>query len=236
MKFNTIILCFTVWASAGILSIFLSIYRSQQEKKLHQQKANYLRQFLFLAEKGKTSGEIVKELYYFFIADKQMRNIMFKAMRLQNTKALDYIYKKIGCGPMKILHGFLLKREGQNRCKPLPEIPEDIVRYFNNLINQWEEDARVAKSQMRSRKLKNTCEIAIFMVVNYYFYMWLKSEISLWIFAIVNTLGVIIFIAPENKKTHWTARGIQGLYQLVSGMGLIINIFIVVSGWLGPVA
>ena len=137
---------------------------------------------------------------------------------------------------MKILHGFLIKREGQNRIKPLPEIPSDIIHYFNDLIEQWEDDYLELQRQIRNRKVKASCEILIFMALNYYLYSWLKTELSLWIFAIVNTIGVIVFILPTNKKTHSFSGGIHGLYQLVSGMGLIINIFTVVAGWLGQVA
>lgn len=236
MKFNTIILCFIVWAIAGLLSIPVAFVRHMQEKREHDQKAIYLRQFLLLAEKGKTSGEIVKELYYFFINDRYMRKLMLKAMKLPDVKTLDYIYSKMGCEPMKILHGFLIKREGQSRKKPLPEIPYDIIHYFNDLIEQWEDEYLELQRHRRIKKVKTTCEVLIFMALNYYLYTWLKTEISLWIFAIVNTIGVIIFILPANKKTHSISGGIHGLYQLVSGMGLIINIITVVAGWLGQVA
>lgn len=236
MKFNTIILCFIVWAIAGFLSVPVAFARHIQEKREHEQKRIYLRQFIFLAEKGKNTGEIVKELYYFFINDRYMRKLMLRAMKLPDVKALDFIYSKIGCEPMKILHGFLIKREGQNRIKPLPEIPCDIINYFNDLIEQWEDDYLELQRQRRNRKVKASCEILIFMALNYYLYSWLKTELSLWIFAIVNTIGVIVFILPTNKKTHSFSGGIHGLYQLVSGMGLIINIFTVVAGWLGQVA
>jgi hypothetical protein len=236
MKFNTIILCFIVWAIAGLLSVPVAVVRYLQEKREHNQKAIYLRQFLFLAENGKTTGEIVKDLYYFFINDRRMRKIMLRAMKLPDGKALDYIYSKIGCEPMKILHGFLIRREGQNRKKPLPAIPDDIIQYFNDLIEQWEYDYLEFQRMRKIRKLKTISEIMIFMILTYYFYRWLNTEISLWIFAAVNTLGVIIFILPTYKKTHSQVGIIQSMYQLVCGIGLIVNIFTVVSEWLGQVA
>ncbi|SHJ61619.1 hypothetical protein [Pseudobutyrivibrio xylanivorans] len=236
MKFNTIILCFIVWAIAGLLSVPVAVVRYLQEKREHNQKAIYLRQVLFLAENCKTTGEIVKDLYYFFINDRRMRKIMLRAMKLPDGKALDYIYSKIGCEPMKILHGFLIRREGQDRKKPLPAIPDDIIQYFNDLIEQWEYDYLEFQRRRKIRKLKTISEIMIFMILTYYFYRWLNTEISLWIFAAVNTLGVIIFILPTYKKTHSQVGMIQSMYQLVSGIGLIVNIFTVVSEWLGQVA
>ncbi|SDI35410.1 hypothetical protein SAMN05421493_11237 [Pseudobutyrivibrio sp. 49] len=236
MKFNTIFLCCTVWAVAGVLAIVFALMGSLKEKRKHSVKMIYLRQFILMAQSGKTSGEIIKELYYFFVGNEPMRKIMLRAMNMPNVKGLDYINRKIGCDPMKILHGFLIKREAQNRSRPLPSIPDDIIQYFIDLTDQWEEDYQETLRLRRQRKIRGTLEICAFMLVNYHLYSWLRTDLSLWIFAIVNTLGVVFFIILENEKTQSPSRGIQGLYHLASGMGLIINIFTVVSGWLGQVA
>lgn len=236
MKFNTFYLCYVVWGVASALSIFLSIWKNHKLKRVHSIQLIYLRQFILLAQSGKTSKDIIRELYYFFVADKVMRKILLRAMNMPNTKGLDYIQKKIGCEPMKILHGFLIKREGQTRNSPLPSIPKDIIQYFNDSVEQWDGDYIEIQCQKRKNKLKGVSEILAFMLLNYYIYSWLRTDLSLWIFAIVNTVGVIFFIILGNEKTHTSARGIRGLYHLVSGMGLIVNIFTIVSGWLGQIA
>ena len=236
MKFNTITLCFLIWATAGILSMFVAVIQRLKAKKEHELKTIYMKQFIFLAERGKTSGDILKELHYLFISEKKLRQILVRAMRMPSAKALDYIYSKIGCEPMKIIHGFVLKRECQDRQKPAGRIPNDIVQYFYELIDSWEVDYKEELSQLKRRRIRAFIEIVTFIGINYFLYNMLKTAISMWIFVIVNTLGVILFIVLDSEKKTHSASGLQGLYQLVSGMGLIINIFIVVAGWLGPVA
>ncbi|MBR5635702.1 MAG: hypothetical protein IKW81_02080 [Pseudobutyrivibrio sp.] len=235
MQFNTISLCLYLWLSAWIVSLLSAIIRSGRQKHDHALKAFYLRQFIELAKQGKTTSEIVRELYYFFINEKRLRIIMLKAMNKPTGKSLDYIYKRIGCEPMKIIHGFAQRREAKSACATPKKIPDDIVKYFYELIDDWEEEYQEAVVEHRKRKLKAALEIGVFMLLSLYIYIWLKTDISLWIFAFVNTLGVIFFIALDNK-THSKANGLQKMYQLANGMGLIINIFIAVAGWLGPVA
>ena len=255
MKFNTISLCFLLWSTVGILSVISAVIRRYQANKEHEQKIIYLNQFIFLAKRGKNTSDILKELYYFFVSDKRMRLVLLKAMRLPAPKALDYLYSKIGCEPMKIIHGFVLKRETQNRDGQPKSIPEDIVQYFYELIEKWEDEYHKQFSILKKRKLRALMEIITMLCINTYLYRWLQIEISLWIFVIVNTLGVILYIVLDNeclvidrknlrsvvarkraeKKTQFPARGLQSLYQLASGMGLIINIFIIVAGWLGPI-
>ena len=255
MKFNTIFLCFLLWSTVGILSVIASALRRYKANKEHELKTIYLNQFIFLAKRGKNTSDIIKELYYFFISNKRMRLILLKAMNLPAPKTMDYLYSKIGCEPMKIIHGFVLKRETQNREGNLKNIPEDIVKYFYELVEKWEEEYQQKLFLLKRRKLKALVEIITMLCINTYLYKWIQIDISLWIFVIVNTLGVILFIVLDNeclvvdkknirsfvgrkgleKKTQFPARGLQSLYQLASGMGLIINIFIIVAGWLGPI-
>jgi hypothetical protein len=234
-----------------------SIIQRIKAKREHELKSVYLKQFIFLAERGKNSGDIIKELYYYFMGDRYFRKVLLKAMRMPPSRALDYIYSYIGCDPMKIIHGFIVKREGQGRDVSLQKIPYNIIQYFYELIEQWEEDYQQKNACMRKRRVKAFLEVILYLCMNFILYLRLGTDICLWIFAIVNTLGVILCIVLDNesyivdlkepegtparrkwmiKKTQAPAKGIQSLYQLVSGMGLIINIFIVVSGWLGPVA
>ena len=93
------------------------------------------------------------------------------------------------------------------------------------------------------------------MLLNLYLYSKLQTEISLVIFVIVNTTGVILFIILDyecciqnevlndgilargigKKKSQPPAAGLQSVFQLLGGLGLIINTITIVDSWLGPI-
>ena len=81
MKLNTFYLCYAVWGVASALSIVLSIWKNHKLKRVHSIQLIYLRQFILLAQSGKTSKDINRELYYFIVADKVMRKILLDKYR-----------------------------------------------------------------------------------------------------------------------------------------------------------
>ena len=256
MKLNIIILCLKLWAVVCFIAFICGIIRSIRAKREHNIQKRYLMQFIFLAERGMDSGDIIRELHYSFINEKRVRKILIKAMRMAPSQGLDYIYQKIGCDPMKIIHGFVLGREKKQGRNQLPKIPKDIISYFNNLIVEWDEKVIHNRIEKNRRTISALLEVIVFILLDLWLYSYIRTDISLMIFGIVNTLGVIMFIIltnegyvvdkkkrerkraskiAEEKKTQ-SSKWLQSMYQMVGGLGLIINIFIIVSEWLVPVA
>jgi hypothetical protein len=113
------------------------------------------------------------------------------------------------------------------------------------------------KKQWKSNILKNHLNLLVkkilFITLNIALYDYLKNELSLGIFIIVNTIGVIFFIIlsyegavvePKShdgklarhfgakKRPHTPATRIKKFYQLVGAMGVIVNISMIAAQFL----
>lgn len=256
MKFNTIIICLVLWGTVCFIAIISGFFKSIRAKKLYSIQMKYLRQFIFLAGRGVNSGNIIRELHCTFIRERRLRKTLIRAMRMPSSQGLELIYQAIGCEPMNVIHKFVLERERRRGKNQLCEIPEDIIKYFNNLVEEWDEKVIHNRKVQNRSNIKAFLEVIVFILLDLVLYSYVQTDLSLMIFAIANTVGVIMFIILTNegyvvdkknrdrklarvngqeKKTR-PVKWIHNLYQLVGGLGLIINIFIIVSEWLGPVA
>ncbi len=260
MQFNKLLLSFILWTVVGFVGAIASFFRRYRLSQEHKTKLCYMQQLLRLAGQGFNMDEILKELYYFFIRNKRLRVVLLRAMGLSTINAYNYIYKKLGCEPMRQIHAYLISRIGRNYEKNNSEqvkLSSETIDCFQKLINEWDDEAITSLKYMKKRKIAIWFEINCMLMSNLFLYYKLQTEISLLTLVIVNTIGVALYIildyeccivdrnkndgklAPwknAKKRTHTPAKGFQYFYQLVGGMGLIINISMFVLEWLGPVA
>ena len=256
MEFNNLSLCLKLWGSVMVLSAVFAFVRHARLKREHLVKKLYMQRFLQFSNKGQSVSMLLKELYYSFMKEKRIRSILLKSMNLEPGKALDYVYTKYGCEPMKLLHDCLLTGQSINVSKDISPISKENSDYIQEQIRKWDEEYVQLELMCKKRKITVYLEIIVLSIINYFVYLRLQTDISFMFFAFVATLGTILDVVLDNecvavdlkshdgklawlkcqKKTHAPARGLQNLFHLVCGMGFIINIFTAVAGWLGPVA
>lgn len=258
MEFNTIILCFILWGFVEFIAILASIFHRITLRQEHIAKKKYMQRLLELSHRGVEPNDLIKELYYSFMGDNRLRIMLLHCLRYQPERAFKYIYSKLGCEPMRVIHNYLIKkisREEFSETRPL--IPIGTMEYLMKEIDKWDADWCHRLKLRKKKKLQALLEKNLIQIIILFLYLSLQTEQSLVIFAIVNTIGVIMFIILDyeccvvdekvdegnlaskkyaKKMSQAVASGVENIYQLVASMGLIINITTVVMNWLGPVA
>ncbi|QFJ53742.1 hypothetical protein [Pseudobutyrivibrio xylanivorans] len=202
-----------------------------------------------IAATGAMPSEILKSLYYTFIDDRFMARILIKAMKRPPSKGFSYVYYHIGCKPMKKLHTYILDRNAVTLGGKAGKMPEDIVKELRAEVDTWSTESAEDYRMSWKKKIEAAIVKNLLLFANLYLYINLKTEISLWIFVFVNTAGVILNIVLDyeccikdrrlgmiKNKTHPPAAGLHIAFQMIGGLGLIINISTAVAGWLGPIA
>lgn len=256
MEFYRMILCIFIWGIAIFASKAMCAVKSMKMKKVHCRKKLYMLRLLDLAGRGLELEQLQKELYYSFVNERFMRRILYRGLQLEPKKAAALVERKMGCRPMQTIHQYLMERCDYIGNKQ-SGIPEDVKKRLLSVIDEWEVEYNDRLKASRYRRIKLLVGEFLVFILNVYMYLALSTSLSLWIFVAVNTIGVILMIVVDYegtlidqydtyigikgrfnryKKSQKTASSVQNLYQLVVGLGLIINITTVAVWWLGPVA
>ncbi|MCR4568225.1 MAG: hypothetical protein K5769_09250 [Pseudobutyrivibrio sp.] len=209
------------------------------------------------------SKELLRELYY-AINDRKTKSIILKAASKQEkifgdeyiSVGFKYIERKLGCSPMYKIHLALANMEIIHGNYP-KKILESFEDEFVDGINIWQTATKLLLKEKGRQRAKALAEKSAILFVNLFLYLKLNREISLLTFVIVNTMGLITFIVLDydcyivdakrrarnpadeikpQKKALAKTKAIRGMYQLVAGLGLIINISIAVNQWLQQAA
>ncbi len=250
MILNNLILCITLWISVQILSLFVALIERRRQLFIASCKKRYLISLLNISKNISSVEDIIRESYYGFSDNRFMRKLLFRALKIEerNKTGFNYIYKRLGCEPMGLIHKYLLeKADGKQG-----PVPEHAREYFLRNIEDWEYLKKRNLGIVKRKRLTLWIEKNIMFIGNLALYYKLQNEWSWGIFILVNTVGVILFIILDyecafvdsftdeinvkkrlrlERKTQ--SQTMLNLYQLVAGLGLIANISIVVSGWLG---
>ncbi|SDB55176.1 hypothetical protein SAMN02910298_02836 [Pseudobutyrivibrio sp. YE44] len=255
MEFNTIFYCLILWAVVILCSSFISALRGLRMKRIHELKKVYMQRVIAIAATGLPTNKLIRELYYSFINEKRLRQILIRAVKRTPEAGFAYINKHLSCEPIMLIHNYLLSREKHLEGKG--EIPKDIIAHFENEIEKWDQEYEETLSSLKKARRKTFIFGLFFTILNLFMYSRIKTGNSLMIYAIVDTIGVIwsiildyecsvvdermragnpAWIKFKKKKTQFLTKGITNVYQLAAGLGLILNITTVVAGWLGPIA
>ncbi len=256
IEFNKVISFVVFSLSVELIAICTATFHKAAINRQHSVKKEYMIRLLNISQKFSSVEDIMKELYYSYMKDRYMSAIMYKALKYrQPKKGLYYIYRKIGCDIMWQLHMFLISRQRDYGDRVGP-ISYSIISDFMRKIDEWDGIYLEKLHALKKRRILVLVEKNIILAANILLYFCFKIDISLVIFIVVNTIGLILFIIldyecciedgkcfarnladkiQQRKKTRLPAHKLYNLYQLVGGMGLIINISIVVARWLGPV-
>lgn len=219
-----------------------------------------MKRLLKLLPKCHDSLDLLRELYYSFSNNKAMQRIIFKAMKYQDRYAgasncpspgFKYIEKKLGCEPMFFIHDYLEKLEidfGDYLTCDYEEFAESTKEH----IALWKTHERKFLKYMQVQRTKLLLEKSVLLFCNLMVYLKYGNDISLLIFAIVNTIGLVVFIildydccvvdskkregnlaSIKKRKKRALAKGkrLNGLYQIAGGMGLIINLTMFMIQW-----
>jgi len=257
MKLNNIYLCFVLWITVGGLASICSIYRRIRAKKKNKLRLAYMNRLMLLAEQNHDVTTLLREVYYGF-NNKLFKHCLFKALLLQE-KAKDkeayaqigfrYIEKKYGCKPMNLIHNYLINEFLKNGKLSTMDYAA-FYNYGEKLINAWKKEELVFNRIMRKELIKGVLWQLFFFNMNIAVYFNFYTEISELILVIVNTIGIVVFIILDYErtfvdvknrdgklaKTFWGKKRalaktirIKSFYQLIGGMGLIINLGLFVS-------
>ena len=254
MQLNNISYSLLIWLVVGGFSALLSFVRAFEMNQKHHLTKLYMQRLLVIASKETSTNKIIKELYYSFINQRQIRSILVRALKGSSREGFEYIYKRIGCYPMKQLHGYLLDRE--KYMDDTGNLSDSTTKHFQDEIEKWDCEYQVILKEMRKIRRHAWINMVVFAFINYLMFIHLNNEYSLLIFAIVNTIGVVNIIILDyecgsvgdripagnsalkmfkKNKTQFLLKSIQGVYQMAVGLGLIYNITTAVAGWLGPI-
>ena len=243
---NKVIIAFAMWFFVEILSLLLFVCRRVRYNRISAARRLYTEKLLDVIIIREDSAELIRELYFCFASSPVLRPILYEALRREENgkDGLLYIYRKLGSEPIRILHQSIRERIF---------ISKNFMGKIHEVIDEWNIIEEENRKLLSKNKYKLMFEKYGLMYLSFKLYDYLRLPISLWIFIVVNTIGVIVFIILEyesvgvdtnisarnpardlkqKNKAHIPARKLQGLYQLAGGMGLIINISIIVTAWL----
>ncbi|WP_177197363.1 hypothetical protein [Pseudobutyrivibrio sp. OR37] len=174
-----------------------------------------------------------------------MQKIILSAMKEGNRAGqLDYIEKKLPCQAITILH--------QNILSPVASA-KNLESTINKQLKLMKLSVKTMEKTLLKNKVRLLIEKTIFMVGNLAMYTYLKNEYSFSIFIIVNSIGVIWFIAMDyesiaavfklqernleelqvrRKKTLAPANTVKKFFTAFASLGLIINISMIAVQYL----
>lgn len=234
MKLNNIQLSVVLWLGAEVISILLTLCHRIKARLRFKWAKLYFGRLLFMAEKGTSYDKMLEEMYVSLGTNKGLKKLIFKALFYQDTeKAFDYMDRKLQCPAISHLQNCLTRNLGAVD-----------LQIFRNEFSEWIEISQKYQKLLHTNRLKLFVEETVLLVANMALYFRVKSETSLLIFIVVNTIGVIIFIVLEydcmaenykkrernlasiiaTKKTLARAVKLKNLYQFTAGLGLIINV------------
>lgn len=248
MKLNILLSCTILWIAVEVISVVISIIRSRKEDRNYRLASLYVKRMLFLLNKSTPKENLLQKLYYSLVATKGNRRlckIILKAIvKGDLTHSFLYIQKVLSYEPVELVNKIVLEKRTESKI---------VVDEVLDSLKLCSEVRKQIKNTLFKNKMKILSEKMFFISANMALLYRLQNEYSLLIFIIVNTIGVILFIVLEAestrvngkvhegklarrkniiKKTHAPAVGLKTLYQLMAGMGLILNISMVVYQFL----
>jgi hypothetical protein len=215
-------------------------------------KELYMNRVLQLLPKCESGDDLLRELYYSFTKEMKLQRLIMQAMKLREKSVsqedyvkigFSYIERKIGCMPMRKLHEELVATElrwGSYSLLDHKEFKETI----KNNIDFWKSEEKRFLILMQRQRTKLLLEKSILLFCNILVYLRYLADISFYVFVIVNTIGLIVFIILDydccvveekkrgKKRALAKSKGLNSLFQLAGGTGLIINLTIFALQWL----
>ena len=157
--------------------------------------------------------------------------------------------KALYCEPIRHLNGYLAHSKER-------KVTKDTIEYFQDQMELWITSRKKLQEHLNTNRLIYIIEKTIFMIANMALYFISRLNITLFIFIVVNTIGVVLFIVLDyecvvvdeefrdrklarnnavEKKTLKPARRMKEIFQTVASLGLIINVTMLVEQYLDKV-
>ncbi len=251
MEFNNLILCIFLWVSVDILTFIVTLLHKKSVRMHVTVKEQYIQRILYFLSKNTPIDDVLKEVLLSIKNtkgyNKYLRKIVFSALKYHDIqKGFKYIETKIGCAPVNEIHRYLMKN--YSRIQDEMVIDKKVLYRLKKEADLWKTNRSIVDKVLKKNRLKYIIEKIILFIINLALYLHLKTDLSLCIFIVVNTISVILFIVLDyesiivdekkrdgklannkkspgvRKKTHLPAFRLKGIFQLVAGMGLILNI------------
>lgn len=232
------------------ISIIAAICHKAKSNRLFRMKQLYFTRMLYLLERGVDRDCLLQECYLNTASSKPLQKILFEAIKLQNpVSGFKYVTKSLYCQPIKILNGYL---SGRNERK----VTIDTIEYFKEQLELWITSREKLQKNLNTNRLIYIIEKTIFMITNLALYFKSRLDITLFIFIVVNTIGLVLFIVldyecvvvDEEFRDRKLARGskiekktlkptirMKEIFQTVASLGLIINVTMLVEQYLDKV-
>ena len=222
MKLNNITYCFILWAFVEAITVFIAVLRRRKEASLMGLIEVYYKRLLYFAEKGLTPEELLQEMLFSFANNRMLHKLLFTALRKGDIyRSFEYIEKVLPCEAIASAHHCLLLQE----------------KIQKQEFELWKSNQQMLKELSTKNRVKTIVEKYIVLLVNLALYLRLNNSFSQSICIIVNTIGVILLIVLElewmvvdGKKRERKLARLLGqknktqIFQLVAGLGLILNI------------
>ena len=247
MNYKSFILTISLWIAVESISFLVFIYRGIQEAKAYQMKKIYIKRLLYFLEKKIPREKLLNELYYSVQNNKGMQKLILEAIKRGSIdNGLTYIENKLGCVPIYNLHKFIL----------CDNVAEDGLKGLYEQLEIWKTERKGVKTAYRKNKIAIVIQCFLFNIAMFLLYFEVKNEITLYISIIVNTISVILLIVLDyegidvdkiindgknatrgqrEKKTLAPAIWLKNSFQIAGCTGLIINIAMIFTHFLGQV-
>jgi hypothetical protein len=216
MKFNNYQLCLILWLLAEVSTFVLEFIRAHKARKMGKMRELYLQRMKYFMQKGIVGEKMLQELYFSLLEsgkNKALCSLIFEGMHFSDAnEGISYIEDKLN-----LFTG-----------------DDSIVDNSKNKINRY---LRKKKLIFRfQRTVVATVTIALFLKYN--------IDITRIIAVVVNTIGVVfqILLDYDYDLENWLrrdgklarknglkipqsqARNLKIMYQLLAGLGVIVNI------------
>ena len=250
MELNNLRLCFALWIGVEAISIFAAFCHKHRSNKAFRMKQLYFNRMLYLMERKVQRESLLQECYLNTASCKALQRLLFKALSLQNPNSgFRYMTKALYCEPVRLLNGYLINSKDR-------KLTQDTLEYFREQLELWITSRKKLQEHLNTNRLIYIIEKTIFMIANLALYFRSRLNITLLIFIVVNTIGVVLFIVLDyecvvvdeefrdrklarnntiEKKTLKPARRMKEIFQTVASLGLIINVTILVEQYLDKV-
>lgn len=242
MSDNYILSCVILWILVEFISFVVFILRRNIEATIYKNKISYINHLLYFLEKNVPKEKIMQELFFSFSSNKKLQKLVMLAMNKGDlNESIPYIERYLWANPIVILHEYMLLKDVDVK------VAKQIV---DNSVKEWKMTREGIKTAYRKNRIKLIVERTILFLSTIALYSYHKNDISLWVFIVVNTIGVILFIVLDyesvnvdgkirdgnlargikaQKKTLAPAVGMKNIFQLAGCMGLIINIAMIAA-------
>ena len=242
MQLNNLALCLILLFLVELISFVVSIFKKYRYRKLVEAKKSYYTKLTFLMNNHRRYRKIISELYLSLNkSDKILRRILFKALSMDFSKALSFIEKRLYCSPFKDIHQYI--KDDISNHRYTPNLTEKERADFYNSFNEWLDSSKVIEQHLCKLRIRFIIEKYLVLLLQGALYLYIRNEESLFIFIVVDAIGVILGIVLDSecsavdgeildgnlafarkRKALNPAKGLKELFQIIVGLGLILNI------------